>query len=90
MCVKCSPINYDLRDSELLAKGAALAGVKPYAAMTYAAVRAYREILHADPVSIIQQSSLMSRHYASDNLKGMHIHLASVCMLNLHSSLGYQ
>lgn len=61
VCV--SIINLDEAESKKLSQGAAKFGVKPFAAMTYAAVAAYERVLKRHPHAIVQQASMMTRHY---------------------------
>jgi hypothetical protein len=56
-------INYDEKDSAKISKAAAALGAKPYAAFTFAAVTAFKELLHENPHCIIQQASMQSRHF---------------------------
>ncbi len=56
-------LNFDQADSIRLQAGIESCSVKPYAALAFAAVDAYRAVLGRNPHSIIQQSSLQTRHY---------------------------
>ncbi|HTR39001.1 MAG TPA: SRPBCC family protein [Bryobacteraceae bacterium] len=56
-------LNFDEADSAGLQAGLETLGVKPYAALAFAAVDAYNAVLGQNPYSIIQQSSLQTRHY---------------------------
>lgn len=59
MCV----LNFDEKDSKLLKDMAGKMGVKPFAAFTYAGVKAYNEVLGYSPRAIVQQASMQTRHY---------------------------
>lgn len=56
-------LNFDEADSARLQAGVKSRGVKPYAALAFAAVDAYKAVLGKNPYCIIQQSSLQARHY---------------------------
>ena len=56
-------LNFDEIDSARLQAGVEICGVKPYTAFAFAAVDAYKAVLGHNPHSIIQQSSLQTRHY---------------------------
>jgi hypothetical protein len=56
-------INFDEADSARLEAGAETRGVKPYAALAFAAVDAYRAVLGESPHCLVQQASLQTRHY---------------------------
>jgi hypothetical protein len=56
-------LNFDEADSARLEAGAATRGVKPYAALAFAAVDAYRAVLRESPHCLVQQASLQTRHY---------------------------
>src|SRR4051812_18785921 len=56
-------LNFNEADSARLAAGAQACGVKPFALLEFAAVSAYRAVLHKDPYCLLQQASLQSRHY---------------------------
>jgi hypothetical protein len=56
-------INFDEADSAQLKSGAESRGVKPYAALAFAAINAYRKVLGKSPRCLIQQASLQTRHY---------------------------
>lgn len=56
-------INFSKEDSARLAAGCKKLGVKPYAAMTYSAVKAYKEVLGHMPHCLTQQSSLQTRYW---------------------------
>jgi hypothetical protein len=56
-------INFDEADSARLEAGAETRGVKPYAALAFAAIDAYRAVLGESPHCLVQQASLQTRHY---------------------------
>jgi hypothetical protein len=56
-------LNFDEADSARLEAGAEIRGVKPYAALAFAAVDAYRAVLGESPHCLVQQASLQTRHY---------------------------
>lgn len=56
-------LNFDEADSARLEAGAETRGVKPYAALAFAAVDAYRAVLGVSPHCLVQQASLQTRHY---------------------------
>ncbi len=56
-------LNFNEPESARLQAGVEICGVKPYAALAFAAVDAYNAVLGRNPYSIIQQSSLQTRHY---------------------------
>ncbi len=56
-------LNFDETDSARLEAGAETRGVKPYAALAFAAVDAYRAVLGESPHCLVQQASLQTRHY---------------------------
>jgi len=56
-------LNFDEADSARLDAGAQTRGVKPYAALSFAAVDAYRAVLGESPHCLVQQASLQTRHY---------------------------
>jgi hypothetical protein len=56
-------LNFDEADSARLEAGARVCGVKPFAVLAFAAVNAYRSVLHKHPYCLLQQASLQSRHY---------------------------
>lgn len=57
-------LNFNVADSAKFAAGAKKKGMKPFSACTYAAVKAYRQVVGEDPYCIVQQSSIQTRHYA--------------------------
>lgn len=56
-------LNFNEEDSARLAAGAKKKGIKPFAVFSYVAVKAFRHVFGENPHCIIQQSSLMTRHY---------------------------
>lgn len=63
---KMALINFDKADSARLTQGCKTLGIKPFAAMTYSAVRAYKAILGHMPHALQQQSSLQTRYWHMD------------------------
>jgi len=64
---KVTAMNFSKEDSDRLYAGAKALGATPFACMTYAAVKASREVLKQQPYSIVQQASLQTRHYPVEN-----------------------
>lgn len=56
-------MNFDKEESLLLYKGCKALKTRPFAAFTYAAVKACREVLKEGPTSIVQQASMQRQHY---------------------------
>jgi hypothetical protein len=56
-------LNFSEADSARLEAGARAVGVKPFALLAFAAVNAYRAVLHKNPYCLLQQASLQARHY---------------------------
>lgn len=56
-------MNFTKEDSNRLYGGCKAQGVKPFAAFTYAAVKASNEVLRQKPLRIVQQASLQTSHY---------------------------
>lgn len=63
---KMALINFDKADSTRLAQGCKKLGIKPFAAMTYSAVRAYKAVLGNSPHALQQQSSLQTRYWRAE------------------------
>lgn len=57
-------LNFNEEDSAKIAEGAKKKGLKPFAAFSYVAVKAFREVFGENPHCIVQQSSVQTRHYA--------------------------
>jgi hypothetical protein len=64
-----SVINFDEAESAAFAKGAATMGMKPFAALQFAVVKAYWEILKKKPHCTVNQVSLQTRHFPVDGEK---------------------
>lgn len=62
-------INFSVEDSTRLAEGCKKLGIKPFAAMTYCAVHAFREIRGYWPHCLQQQSSLQTRYFPHPSQK---------------------
>jgi hypothetical protein len=64
---KITAMNFSKEESERLYTGAKALGIKPFAAFTYATVKACEEVLKERPLSITQQASLQTRHFPAAN-----------------------
>ena len=56
-------MNFSKEDSNKLYAGAKAQGATPFAAFTYAGVKACAEVLGQKPLRIVQQASLQTNHY---------------------------
>jgi hypothetical protein len=61
-------INFDEADGARLEARAETMGVKPYAALVFAAVNAYSVALNKSSKCLVQQASLQTRHYEPNSI----------------------
>jgi len=64
---KLCAMNFTVEESAQLYQGCKAIGIKPFAAFTYAGVKAAKEVFGEQPTAITQQASLQTRHYPAPN-----------------------
>jgi hypothetical protein len=68
---KITAMNLTKEESQKLYHGAKAMGMKPFAVMTYATVKACREVMKTSPRVITQQASIQTRHFPIENPKSV-------------------